>query len=561
MIRFTEHVSFKNTDIVNGVRAEILSIIDNICSKNNLQYFAFGNLVVGAVHYNDFIPNGLDSKTEIGLMRDDYEKLVEILKNDGAKYKLDINDRYPSGAKALTLTVSKPIEIEQEDIIYTDVATVEICPFDFVPDSYAEQRSYFRMVDRLAKKYDKMVNATLPYTPEPPRTNKVINLFLATMFYSWRNPKHTYQKLQKIVRNFKDTNCIAQLVPKNGKVITYSDIFPTVRTRVNSATINIPNKTNTWTVKFDDYFDKETKAFQEVSLIVLNEFDRVCREMGIGYFVCGGTMLGYKRHNGFIPWDDDIDVGMLRADYEKFLKEGQKYLSDGFFLQQRSTDKTIPYLFSKVRLDKTTYVTKFNEYRPFHKGMWIDIFPFDYMPNQPAERQKFYNKAITLKNLNSKLFNRYHEKPVYHNPPKTGFERRARIYNEIRRRIIRLVPLSFTQWLYTKHVTKYNKKAKKLGLKTVASFTITYTYADVENMLPYQDINFEGYKVMALKDIDTFLHMQYGDYMQLPLPHQRVGHDLVFWDVEDEIIEKYNLKNVRIAKDAKLELEAKGKTE
>ena len=75
----TQQVTFKNHDVVNKVRADLLKIIDDICLENNLSYFGFRDLLIGAIHYNDFIPNGLKSKTEIGLMREDYNKLCEIL--------------------------------------------------------------------------------------------------------------------------------------------------------------------------------------------------------------------------------------------------------------------------------------------------------------------------------------------------------------------------------------------------------------------------------------------------------------------------------------------------
>lgn len=537
----TQKVIFKNNDIYNATRAEILSVIDNICSKNKLRYFGFSSLVVGAVHYNDFIPNGLKSNCEIGLLRDEYEQLVDILIKDGPKYNLEIEDRYPSGAKALQLTVGKTIDIEQDDLIVSDIVTVIISAFDYVPNTQAEQKSYFRIIQRLNKKYNKMVNCTPPYKTVPMRVTKAFLLFWHTLFYSTRNPKKTYRKLLSKVRTYKDTDYITRLVPKRSALLKIEDVFPTDRIRVNTATINIPNKVNYWTVALDDKLMEQTKTIQKIDLVLLKELDRVCRIIGVGYFVCGGTMLGYKRHGGFIPWDDDIDVGMLRTDYNKLLKEGPRYFGHDFFLQTRQNDPTIPYLFSKLRMNGTSYITTFNEKRKFHKGICVDLFPFDYIPNSLNERQHFYNSVILRKNINHKLFNRYHEKAVYDEPPKTSFEKRARFINEFRRILVHMIPLKFTQWIYIKHVTKYNKKAKDMGLTTVACFTPTYTYADVDKMIPYQDINFEGITVMALKDIEGFLTMQYGDYMELPLLHKRVGHDLVSWSVDDDIAKKYHI--------------------
>ncbi|MBQ8538946.1 MAG: LicD family protein [Ruminococcus sp.] len=537
----TQQVTFKNHDAVNKVRADLLKIIDDICLENNLSYFGFRDLLIGAVHYNDFIPNGLKSKTEIGLLRDEYNKLCEILYKREKELDIQIVDRFPSGAKDLLLTVTRPVVIEQEDAVISDIAAVEISPFDFLPDTEAEQKMYLRKVASLRDKYLKMVNLTPPATTVPMSMRKVFNLFWGTLCYGTRNPKKTYRKLLKTVQKYKNTKYITRLVPRRSVMIEYDKVFPTQRIKVNHAEINIPNTYNKWTVEINDALMEQTRTIQKIDLVLLKEFDRVCRKIGVGYFVCGGTMLGHMRHDGFIPWDDDIDVGMLRADYDKFIKEGGKYLGEDFFLQTRKSDPKIPYLFSKIRLNGTSYITNYNEKRDFHKGICLDLFPFDYIPNSLNERQRFKNKVLFWSNIHHKVINRHKEKTIYDSKPATIYEWWARTYNEFRRKLVHLVPLKLTQALYIKKATYYNSKAEEMKLTTVASFLPTYTYADVKDMIPYQDINFEGIKVMALKDMDKFLTMQYKDYMRLPLLHQRVGHDLVSWHVDEEIAKKYHI--------------------
>ncbi len=537
----TQHIRFKNNDVANKQRAELLKLIDKVCSQNNLKYFGFRDLLVGAVHYNDFIPNGLNSLTEIGLLRDDYEKLCEILIKNTEDYDIKIIDRYPSGAKALTLTIARPVIIEQEDVVVEDLAKVEISAFDFLPESEDEQKIYLRTVAKLLSKYQKMVNLTPPATDVPMSLRKVFALFWGTLLYGTRNPKKTYRKLLKVVRKYKDTGYITRLIPRRSVEIKYSDVFPTQRIKVNDAEINIPRVYNKWTVEINDKLMEQTRTIQKIDLVLLKEFDRVCRKIGVGYFICGGTMLGYKRHGGFIPWDDDIDVGMLRADYDKFIKEGGKYLGEDFFLQTRQSDPKIPYLFSKIRLNGTAYITNYNEKRDFHKGICLDLFPFDYIPNSLNERQRFVGKVLFWSNIHHVVINRHHEKTIYDSKPKTLYEWWARTYNEFRRKLVHLIPLKLTQHLYIRKATYYNSKAEQMGLTTVASFLPTYTYADVEDMLPYQDIDFEGIRVMALKDMDKFLTMQYKNYMELPLLHQRVGHDLIHWHVDDDIAKKYHI--------------------
>lgn len=84
---------------------------------------------------------------------------------------------------------------------------------------------------------------------------------------------------------------------------------------------------------------KILRKLKDTELKILIEFDRVCKQLGINYTLSSGTLLGAVRHKGFIPWDDDIDVAMLRDDYNKFITEGQQLLPKHFFIQTYETDK------------------------------------------------------------------------------------------------------------------------------------------------------------------------------------------------------------------------------
>ena len=117
---------------------------------------------------------------------------------------------------------------------------------------------------------------------------------------------------------------------------------------------------------------------QSALFILLKEFDRVCRELDIPYMLFAGTMLGAVRHQGFIPWDDDLDVLMARKDYERLLREGDKVLDhEKFFLQKEFTQHW-PMFFSKLRLNGTTCLEKYHPKDPeIHQGVYMDIFPMD----------------------------------------------------------------------------------------------------------------------------------------------------------------------------------------
>ncbi|MBE6825202.1 MAG: LicD family protein [Ruminococcaceae bacterium] len=536
----TQHIRFKNNDVVNSVRVEILNAIKDICNRNNLRYFCFGDLLVGAVHYNDFLQNGLESETQIGLLREEYERLKELLYKKADVYSLNIIDRYKSGAKSLNIKVTKPVVIHQPDLVFEAIAEVEICAFDYLPQSSAQRRLYIDKVKKLCSKYEKCVNLLPPVTDVPMNLRKVFALFYNSLVYGTRSGKGIHRKLIKALKKHHDTGFIANLTSKNCVAILKSDVFPTQKTEINKTTLDIPNTYDKWTVKIDEELLTRTRTIQKIDLVLLKEFDRVCRKIGVNYFICGGTMLGYKRHGGFIPWDDDIDVGMLRADYDKFIKEANKHLDKDFFLQTRQSDPKIPYLFSKVRLNGTSYITNYNELRDFHKGICLDLFPFDFVPNSLSERHKFVQKALFWSNVHFETVNHQIEKVIYDKKSDSVFEWFSRIVTQVKRLVIKLVPLKFTEYMYLRKATKYNSKANKLKLNTVASFLPTYTYADIQD-IKYQDIVFEGVTVMALENMDKFLTMQYGDYTILPPQHLRVGHDLISWNVDDYIANKYHI--------------------
>ena len=238
-------------------------------------------------------------------------------------------------------------------------------------------------------------------------------------------------------------------------------------------------------------------------------------------------MLGLVRHGGFIPWDDDMDVGMLREDYEKFLKVAPSEVQDDFFLQTRESDPNIPYLFSKLRLRNSEYVTAFNELRDFDKGICVDIFPFDKAPVEYGMFDEHYEHLKTLIRAHNKVSNRQ--------VPKDGLpemddlnplEVAGKWVMQERHRFYWEKSLADTQAAYNEAVTVYNDDP---DLHFVASYIPTFTIVHLDDLLPYQDVEFAGETLMAPAHPEVFLQMQYGDFMTMPMPHQQRGHGLLRW--------------------------------
>ena len=104
--------------------------------------------------------------------------------------------------------------------------------------------------------------------------------------------------------------------------------------------------------------------------------------------MCGGCLIGSVRNKGFVPWDDDIDVAMPRADYEVFLREGRKHLPEHYFLQCLKTDPAYTMNFAKIRDSRTTFVEYAVRKYPMNHGLFIDIFPLDVYPEEEKEQKK-----------------------------------------------------------------------------------------------------------------------------------------------------------------------------
>lgn len=134
---------------------------------------------------------------------------------------------------------------------------------------------------------------------------------------------------------------------------------------------------------------------------MLEEIDRICSKNDIKYSLFAGSALGAVRHGGFIPWDDDLDIVMLRPDYEKFLRIADKELSSAFFLQKEFSEHW-PMFFSKLRKNGTAYMEKmFPKDSSQHQGIYIDVFPCDNLSDSKFKRkiQFFASKAVIASSL------------------------------------------------------------------------------------------------------------------------------------------------------------------
>lgn len=148
--------------------------------------------------------------------------------------------------------------------------------------------------------------------------------------------------------------------------------------------------------------DSWIRDLQLILLDMLRDIDRVCQKHRINYQLFAGSALGAVRHNGFIPWDDDLDIAFSRDDYERFLYVAKRELdSDKYYLQTEFSEH-FPMFYSKLRLNNTTYMERYHPRDPkMHQGVFVDLFPIDNLSDNSltAKLQFFSSKIVIAKCL------------------------------------------------------------------------------------------------------------------------------------------------------------------
>ncbi|MBQ4569943.1 MAG: LicD family protein [Ruminococcus sp.] len=263
--------------------------------------------------------------------------------------------------------------------------------------------------------------------------------------------------------------------------------------------------------------DRILRKLQLTELEILRELDRVCRKHNLRYYVVGGTLIGAVRHKGFIPWDDDIDVSMPRKDFDKLCRIAKEEFADDFFLQTRKTDKNCYFYYAKLRKNGTYFGEDKFEHTTLHKGIFMDIFPLDYIPDNKALQKIFFRGFSCLTGF------------ICSKEKTTEF-----LYKNMSLPFI--VTFRFLQCILPKCLllgmrNLIGKLSNALSRKQLlASLSGFHGYPG--EIAPEKwwgegcDIEFEGLTVRAPSEYHTLLTHMFGDYMQLPPPEERVNHSV-----------------------------------
>ncbi len=245
---------------------------------------------------------------------------------------------------------------------------------------------------------------------------------------------------------------------------------------------------------------------QKTEFLLLQELDRVCRELDIKWFLVCGSALGAVKYGGFIPWDDDIDVAMYRDDYERFCREAPALLPEDLFLQNFCSEPRFPQIFSKLRHSGTTYIERTAAKLPIHHGVFLDIFPLDGYP-----KGRLGQEILELrKRIYASMLLSAFDVPG-------GTARKLWMKLGIPRRTDR-VAASFDRM-----IRRYSAGNSRI-LCNHGNWQGTLDYAPAEYFGDGIWARFEGLKVRVPEQYDTYLRRKYGDYTQDPPEAEQVGH-------------------------------------
>ena len=269
---------------------------------------------------------------------------------------------------------------------------------------------------------------------------------------------------------------------------------------------------------YKQYEHKVLKKIQQEELKVLKEFIRICDKYDINYFGVFGTVIGTVRHQGFIPWDDDMDFGMLRDDYEKFKKVAPEEFGDLYGLAGPDCVQKYYNFVSKMYKKNTRFVTNY-DHGNFEMGINIDIFVFDDLAMNRKARNKQMKKALFLRKLYMTKNVNFYTSSVF-----TKGNLMGRIACGLMHYAWKVLPVT-NEWLAKKwkeNATRYHGTSK-----VVTQFNDTMIWESrisIDDLFPLVELPFEDIKIKVPKNYDKILRELYGDYMQLPPKEKRQNH-------------------------------------
>lgn len=272
---------------------------------------------------------------------------------------------------------------------------------------------------------------------------------------------------------------------------------------------------------FKEYDKGTLKRLQELELMILKDFIQLCEERGIDYFGVGGTAIGAVRHGGFIPWDDDIDIGMTRENYDKFLKAASGYRRDRYQIVNTDLDPEFPVPgMSRFTLKGTRFQDACFAGLKGKWGIFIDLYCFDRVPDDDRAMKRqgwkawFWGKLLVLRSIKSPVLYVY------------GWKAKVvRGCCLLGHGVLKGLGIS-PAFLHRKAI-KAAAGYRECKTERVAYFfdpTPFTSLLKLEQIEPTRIRSFEGIPMRFPGKIDAYLKPRYGNYMELPPKEKRHNH-------------------------------------
>jgi len=257
--------------------------------------------------------------------------------------------------------------------------------------------------------------------------------------------------------------------------------------------------------------EEQLLGIHQVELEMLKEIERICEKNNIVYSIIGGTLLGAVRHGGFIPWDDDADVVMLRSEYDRFVQACSRDLDqERFYFQDMHHTPGYRWGYGKIRKKGTLFLRQGQENMPYEQGIFVDIFPGDNIPDGIFAQKVNNFQCFVLRKLMWSKVGQYTEK------------------NTVIRMLYRLMASVSVEW-NIRQIDKLEKRWNTKNTQMIRTLLFPvpkgkagYPRRWYEKSIP---VEFEGVQLHMLEGYQEYLLYKFGkDYMQLPPEDKRKVH-------------------------------------
>ena len=264
------------------------------------------------------------------------------------------------------------------------------------------------------------------------------------------------------------------------------------------------------------------RRLQLTELELLREVDRVCRTCDIHYDVIAGTLLGAVRHGGFIPWDDDADVALLRPEYERFREACRTHLDHGrFYFQDIEETSGYRWGYGKLRMRGTTFLREHQEHMPYEQGVFIDVFPLDAVPQGRLGRAVWNFRCFLLR------------KALWSRVGKVAD--RSAAMRAVYALVDKIPEKSLRGWY--RRLVRQASGIRSDWVRILMFPTPNNAYGYLRRWYETSSpVTFEGIEFPGIEDADGYLGFKFGNWRELPPEDKRKTHPVSDIRLPEEVV-------------------------